>query len=68
MPFCAVLEVEDFVSDGDIVLFQPSLAFYLFRYSVISYVTLKYVEYIIVTKTAALKKLSERKKNTVRHP
>lgn len=28
-----MLEVEDFVSDGDVVLFQFSLAFYLFSYS-----------------------------------
>lgn len=50
-----MLEVEYFVSDGDVVLFQFSLAFYLFSCSGISYVNLKCVEYIIVTETAALR-------------
>lgn len=47
-----MLEVEDFVSDGDVVLFQFSLAFFIYLVILgISYVILKCVEYIIVTET-----------------
>lgn len=51
-----MLEVEDFVSDGDVVLFQFSLGFFIYLVILgISYVILKHVEYIIITENAALR-------------